>query len=253
MFVAIAVLGGGGVTMAATSSRTVRGRERVLLHPRRARQFGSRAGASSGSTTSATATSTSTTRPYLEFEYIQSFADMVDAAFPQAQPIDALHIGGGGFTMPRYLAAEYPGTQEHGARDRPRGAGHGPRRLGLRTSAALRVRIGDARIGIRDAADDSRRLRRRRRVRQPVGAVAPHDAGVHRRDPPRAAARRRLRAEHHRLPAVPFRARRARTLREQFDYVAAIAPQSSFDGEYGGNVVLVASDRAIDAACSRSS
>ena len=48
---------------------------------------------------------------YLEFDYIKSFSDAVAVAWPQTQALDALHIGGGGFTLPRYLAAEYPGTK----------------------------------------------------------------------------------------------------------------------------------------------
>ena len=46
----------------------------------------------------------------------------------------------------------------------------------------------------------------------------------------------------------PFRFARAEvaTLRTQFDWVAAIGPQSIFDGSYGGNIVLVASNRQLD-------
>ena len=48
----------------------------------------------------------------------------------------------------------------------------------------------------------------------------------------------------------PFRFARAElaTLEERFTWVAAIAPKPTFDGYYGGNVVLVASDRRLDRA-----
>jgi hypothetical protein len=29
---------------------------------------------------------------------------------PEGEPLDTLHVGGGGFTMPRYLRAEHPGS-----------------------------------------------------------------------------------------------------------------------------------------------
>ena len=42
-------------------------------------------------------------------------------------------------------------------------------------------------------------------------------------------------------PTFRFARAQLATLRERFEYVAAIAPQSSFDDQAGGNVVLVAS------------
>ena len=111
---------------------TVRRRERVLLHPRRARRHRPERAHAVARRPPRTATSTSTTRPTLQFTYVQSFADVVAAQFPDHPAIDALHIGGGGFTLPRYLRAEYPGSTEHRARDRPRGAEGRPR--GARTA-----------------------------------------------------------------------------------------------------------------------
>src|SRR5262249_31478975 len=47
----------------------------------------------------------------LGFTYIRSFADAVAAQHPGHPALDALLLGGGGFTLPRYLRAEYPGTK----------------------------------------------------------------------------------------------------------------------------------------------
>ena len=47
---------------------------------------------------------------YLEFRYTQLLGDVVDGAWPAGEPIDAVHLGGGGFTIPRYLAATRPGS-----------------------------------------------------------------------------------------------------------------------------------------------
>ncbi len=48
---------------------------------------------------------------YLEFDYTRAIASVADAIRPAGAPVQALHIGGGGFTMPRYLAATRPGTR----------------------------------------------------------------------------------------------------------------------------------------------
>jgi MFS family permease len=79
---------------------------------------------------------------HLEFRYVRLLADVADAMPPG--PVDALHLGGGGFTFPRYLLATRPGTRNlvleiddelvRIARDQ----------LGLRTGPELEVRTGDA-------------------------------------------------------------------------------------------------------------
>ena len=45
---------------------------------------------------------------YLEFAYMRLLGDVVDAVAPHGEPIDAVHLGGGGFTIPRYLATTRP-------------------------------------------------------------------------------------------------------------------------------------------------
>ncbi len=45
---------------------------------------------------------------YLEFAYTQWVGAVVDTFAPAGEPVRVLHIGGGGFTMPRYVAATRP-------------------------------------------------------------------------------------------------------------------------------------------------
>src|SRR5947209_7372178 len=45
---------------------------------------------------------------HLEFEYVRWIGDLVDLLAPPEQPITALHLGGGGCTLPRYIAATRP-------------------------------------------------------------------------------------------------------------------------------------------------
>jgi spermidine synthase len=47
---------------------------------------------------------------YLDFEYIQAFADVLDALPPG--PLAVTHVGGGGCTMARYVAATRPGSPQ---------------------------------------------------------------------------------------------------------------------------------------------
>ena len=87
---------------------------------------------------------------HLAFEYIQSFADVADAKFPGRPALDALHIGGGGFTMPRFLREVYSGSKSTVLEIDDSVVKTNRERLGLKTGPDLKVRVGDARIGIRD-------------------------------------------------------------------------------------------------------
>jgi len=70
-------------------------------------------------------------------------------------PVAALHLGGGGFTMPGYLRATRPGSDQlaieldGGLVDLDRS------KLGLRTGPDFRVRVGDARVGVAEQATES--------------------------------------------------------------------------------------------------
>lgn len=44
----------------------------------------------------------------LEFDYMQRIADVIDAHAPVGERVRALHIGGAGMTLPRYVAATRP-------------------------------------------------------------------------------------------------------------------------------------------------
>ncbi|WP_280672574.1 fused MFS/spermidine synthase [Kitasatospora sp. MAP12-44] len=48
----------------------------------------------------------------LEFEYTRRIGHLADALAPEGQALDALHLGGGALTLPRYLAATRPGSRQ---------------------------------------------------------------------------------------------------------------------------------------------
>jgi spermidine synthase len=49
---------------------------------------------------------------HLEFEYARRLAHVLDCAAEPGAPLDVLHLGGGGLTLPRYLAATRPGSRQ---------------------------------------------------------------------------------------------------------------------------------------------
>jgi spermidine synthase len=47
---------------------------------------------------------------YLEFEYMRRFGHLIDLAAPAGEPLRVLHLGAGGLTLARYVAATRPGS-----------------------------------------------------------------------------------------------------------------------------------------------
>jgi hypothetical protein len=181
----------------------------------------------------------------LEFDYVRWIGDAVDALAPPREPIDAVFVGGGGFTLPRYVGATRPGSRSRVLEvdgDVVELARH---RLGLETSPRLRVTVGDARVTLRGLPGDSADLvvgdafssravpwhlataewvEEVRRVLRPGGLYA---LNVIDREPLEL-----LRAE-------------AATLLAAFADVRLVGYAGAGDEPLGGNLVLLASDRPI--------
>lgn len=90
---------------------------------------------------------------FLQFRYTQLFGLVVDAALDG--PVDAIHIGGGGFTFPRWLAATRPGSTSTVLELDEEVLEIARAQLGLVTGPDLEVRTGDARLGIVDQPTDA--------------------------------------------------------------------------------------------------
>lgn len=82
----------------------------------------------------------------LELRYIRLLADVADALPPG--PIDALHIGGGGFTLPAHLREDRPGSRSHVVEIDPGVVDIARDHLGLETGPDLTVEVRDARIAL---------------------------------------------------------------------------------------------------------
>jgi MFS family permease len=85
---------------------------------------------------------------YLEFVYTRWIGAAMDGL--DDGPLDALFIGGGGFTLPRYVAATRPGSRSRVLEVDGDLVALARERLGLRTGPALAVHVGDARVTLRD-------------------------------------------------------------------------------------------------------
>jgi spermidine synthase len=85
---------------------------------------------------------------YLSFEYQRRLGHVIDLAAPAGRPLQVVHLGGGAFTLARYVAASRPrSTQQIVEIDAPL-VQLVRRELPLDPQARIRVRSADARAGL---------------------------------------------------------------------------------------------------------
>ena len=182
---------------------------------------------------------------YLEFDYARLIGDAIDVFRPPRAPVDALHIGGGGFTIPRYVDATRPGSRSLVLEVDPALLKLARERLGLRTRPELAVRTGDARVALARERRGGRDLvvgdafgglavpwhlttlevvREVRRTLTPRGVYALNVIDY---------------------PPLRFARAEAHTLAQGFRHVALLAPPESVSGRSGGNFVLLASQAPL--------
>jgi spermidine synthase len=181
----------------------------------------------------------------LDFAYVRRIGDLLDLHAPPGDPLHVVHVGGGGFTLPRYVAATRPGSRSV-VFERDGGLVEVAREaLGLRTSARLRVKVGDGRelLGalpersadavVVDAFDGPlvpahlttvEFVREVRRVLRPGGLCVLNVIDI---------------------PPLELSRAGAATLLAVFRHGALLAPRRLVRGREGGNVVLAASSRPL--------
>ncbi|TQK44759.1 hypothetical protein FBY35_6283 [Streptomyces sp. SLBN-118] len=90
---------------------------------------------------------------HLSFEYQRRLGHVIDLAAPPGRPLQAVHLGGGAFTLARYIAATRSrSTQQIVELDAPL-VQLVRRQLPLDPSARIRVRSTDARAGLGKVPD----------------------------------------------------------------------------------------------------
>jgi spermidine synthase len=87
---------------------------------------------------------------YLHYHYTRWIAKAIDAMNPPKAPLQIVFIGGGGFTLPRWLDATRPGSHAQVLEVDGELVEFDREHMGLRTSPALEVSVGDARVGMLD-------------------------------------------------------------------------------------------------------
>jgi len=185
---------------------------------------------------------------HLEFEYARRLGHVLDVVAETGRPLDVLHLGGGGLTLPRYVAVTRPGSRQDVV-EADRGllelvAEHLP----LPEGADVTVHPADARAWLEAAPDDSAdvlvadvfggsrvpaHLTSVAYAREAVRVL--RDAGVYLANLPDAA------------PFAFLRSQLA-TLGTVFAELALIAEPGVLRGRRFGNAVLVASHHPVDTA-----
>ncbi|MGE5291437.1 MAG: spermidine synthase [Micromonosporaceae bacterium] len=82
---------------------------------------------------------------YLDFEYMRRLGHVVDLAAAPGRPLRVLHLGAGGLTLARYVAATRPGSRQLAADVDSALMEMIRHRLPYGSRGSLRVRIADAR------------------------------------------------------------------------------------------------------------
>jgi spermidine synthase len=88
----------------------------------------------------------------LQLEYVREIAAVVTAWRPGNEPLSALHLGAGGLTIPRYLAATRPASRQHVVELLPELFDFVLDALPLRDEVELTVEFDDARAAVDRAA-----------------------------------------------------------------------------------------------------
>ena len=185
----------------------------------------------------------------LEFGYVRRFADATAPLRAQlATAPDVLHIGGGGFTFPRYIEAEHPDARQTVLELDPKIYEVAQSELGYVPHDSIDVRVGDARQSIAALPSDAFDIV----VGDAFGGLAV----------PWHLTTREMLDQISRVlrpggqyvvniidyPPLRFVRAEAATAGSVFSNVAVIARSSTIGGQNGGTLVLVASDTPLDSA-----
>jgi spermidine synthase len=185
---------------------------------------------------------------HLEFRYVQAAASVVDTAFPEGEALTTYHLGAGGLTVPRYLDVVRPGSTSLVSEIDPEVVAIDEERLGLETGDSLEVRVEDGRLGLGRLPDATYDL-----------VVGDAFGGV---SVPWHLTTREALTDVRRVVAgdgvyvmnlidhgdLGFARAAVATLQETFDHVVLAAAPDTLARDGGGNLVVAASDRPVDAA-----
>lgn len=184
---------------------------------------------------------------FLGFRYARLMSDALEIGLG-AGPVDTLFVGGGGLTLPRFLAATRPGSTSLVLELDPSIIDIARKELGFVDDGSTTIVTGDARLGIAAAPERSFDLV----VGDAFGGpsvpwhLATREFVVEIRERLRPGGIYTLNLIDH--PPLGFARAETATLSDVFEHVAILAPVAYLEARAGGNFVLVASDEPIDVA-----
>ncbi|MCU1673219.1 MAG: spermine synthase [Frankiales bacterium] len=180
---------------------------------------------------------------HLEFEYVRLLGDLLDLAGPQGEPLTVLHLGGGGCTLARYVAATRPGSPQVVVEADDLLVELVRARLG---TDGFRLRVGDARAALA-------------KLTPATSDVVIGDVFVGASLPVSCTTIEHVRQVHALLkpggaylanladgPPFGFARGQVATMAEAFAHVVVLADPSVLRGRRFGNVVLAGSDEPFD-------
>ena len=179
---------------------------------------------------------------HLEFEYVRRMGHVLDLVGQPGQAIDVVHLGGGGLTLPRYVAVTRPGSRQRVVEIDQQLTDLVREHLPLPRGARIRVRADDARVGLAALHTDS-------------ADVVVCDVFAGARTPAHLTSVE-FAADVHRVlrpggvyaanvadgPPLRFARGQVATLRSVFRNVCLLAEPGTMRGRRFGNLVAVASD-----------
>jgi hypothetical protein len=178
---------------------------------------------------------------HLEFDYVRRIGDVIDCLPEPGDALEALHVGGGACTLPRYIAATRPGSRQLVL------DADGPlidlvrEQLDLRSVPSLRVRVSDGREGVatrHDSTADLIVVDAFQRAEMPGGLATIEFAHELARVLRPAGT---LLVNISDGPGLPFARRVIATVSAAFGHVLLLAEPSVLRGRRFGNLVLAAS------------
>jgi len=177
---------------------------------------------------------------HLEFEYMRRIAAVFDTVAPAGASLRVLHLGGGGMTLPRYVAATRPGSRQEVVERDVALAALVSRVLPLPAGCGVDVRIGDAGAAVRAARDACFDLvvADAYQAAQMVPGTATVRFVTEVARVLRPAGRYAVNVTD--MPPLAFSRRQAATLRAVFADVCVVGEPGMLRGRRFGNVVLAA-------------
>jgi spermidine synthase len=192
---------------------------------------------------------------HLEIEYMRRLGHLIDVAAPAGMPLRVLHLGSGGLTLARYVAATRPGSHQLAVESDARLARLVRQRLPLDQPGRPRGGAGQIRVQVADARAALGQLPARSFDVVAVDVFAGGQTPAHLTSVEFTAAAARVLAEAGMYavnvgdgPPLAHARGRVAAVRSVFAHTCLIAEGTVLRGRRFGNLVIAASDHQLPAA-----